>query len=371
MEIIIQQPQLHRLLSRVQAIVERKSTNPMLVNVLLVAEENELRVYGSDLEMAVVAKSAADVFSPGRTAVNAKVLSDIVRELPDAAVTLRLSEGQRLEIHAQNSRLIVVGMNPDEYPQLSGLGLAVEGRMQSRQLLEMLHRTLYAVSTEETTFNLNGVCFEPLVDGKTHLLRLAATDGHRLALATRPVDSFRMTQRVIAPRKGLSELRKLLDEEEHPEVRIDLKENYLLIETDSTKVAMRLIDGEFPDYNQVVPQQPGVKAMVKADDFIQALRRVSLLVTERSKCVRLDFFKNQLRIASGSSELGDAVEELEIVYDGEPISVGFNARYLMDTATNLGGDETLIVELHGLVGPGKFYLEADESCLAIVMPMRL
>lgn len=372
MNINIPKGQLSRVLSMVQNIVEKKTTMPILSNVLLSAADGQLKVSATDLEITAVARTPATVHGAGSTTVNAKVLSEIVRELPEADVTLKLLEGERLEISALSSKLKIVGVNAGEYPSLPGMAVEVRSRVSASQLLEMINRTIYAVSTDETRFNLNGVCFEPIGEKEGELLlRMVATDGHRLSMVTRPTSDLRFSERVIVPRKGLQELRKLLDEEVSAEVGLDVRDGFLVLETGEAKVSMRLIDGEFPDYNQVLPTTKGEVAAIPTAEFTQALRRVSLMVSDKGKCVKLDFSREHLRISSSSPELGEAREELPVTYAGEPLSVGFNARYLLDIAASIGEEPTLKVELNGELGPGKFFGEKDESCIAIVMPMRL
>lgn len=371
MNVTIQKSQLHRILTLVQNVVEKKTTMPILNNLLLTASNNQLRIAGSDLEISSVATSPADVIDPGRTTINAKIFSEIVRELPDGLVTLRVGDGERIEITTHNSRLTVVGNSAEEYPALPAMDVPVLSSFPGDDLLEMIQKTLYAVSTDESRYSLNGVCFQSIEEGGINLLRLAATDGHRLALATRPAPELSFPGRLIVPRKGLSELRKVLGEGEGTRVGLNLSEGFLVLETGECKISMRLIDGEFPDYNQVIPAGKGETAVVSTQHLVQALKRVSLLVTDKNKCVRLDFSEGRLSISSSSPELGEGLEELEIEYSGQPLNVGFNARYLLDIAAAYGEQQNLLIELHGQLGPGKFMGGDDASALSVVMPMRL
>jgi DNA polymerase-3 subunit beta len=198
-----------------------------------------------------------------------------------------------------------------------------------------------------------------------------ATDGHRLSMITRPVSDLDFEERVIVPRKGLSEVRKLISADEDVQVGMDIRDGFLLLETAAAKVSMRLIDGEFPDYNQVLPKQAGTVVTLNLEQFAQALRRVALMVSDKGKCVRLDFGQNSLRISSSSPELGEAVEELEVKYGGKGLSVGFNAKYILDILASMNESQAVHFELNGELGPGKIYAEGDESYIGIVMPMRL
>jgi DNA polymerase-3 subunit beta len=176
---------------------------------------------------------------------------------------------------------------------------------------------------------------------------------------------------VIVPRKGLAEIKKIIGDREDSEVGIEIAEGFLVVDVEGTRLSMRLIDGVFPDYHQVLPKQKGTLAFVNRQEFTQALRRMALLVTDKAKCVKLEVAASGLRISSSSPELGEATEEIACQYKGSPLSVGFNAKYLLDVASAQTSADQLCMELHGELGPGKFYPENDESCVAIVMPMRL
>ncbi|MBN8547685.1 MAG: DNA polymerase III subunit beta [Deltaproteobacteria bacterium] len=377
MDLTILKSELSKALFVTESIVEKRTTMPILSNVLLSAADGKLKISATDLEVTALATATAKVKSPGSTTVNAKVFSDIVRELPDAEVTLKLGEGERLEIISKGSRLKMIGVSAEEFPSLPGVSFEARSKISSKQLSEMVNKTVYAVSYDETRFNLNGVCFELVGESKgkgkkgERSLRFVATDGHRLAMITRPVADLDFEERVIVPRKGLSEIRKLITSDDDVQVGLDIRDGFLLLETAAAKVSMRLIDGEFPDYNQVLPKQPGVVVSLNISDFSQALRRVALMVTDKGKCVRLDFSQNSLRISSSSPELGEAVEELEVKYSGKPLSVGFNAKYILDITASLGEAQKINLELNGELGPGKFFADGDESYIGIVMPMRL
>jgi DNA polymerase-3 subunit beta len=183
--------------------------------------------------------------------------------------------------------------------------------------------------------------------------------------------SGKSSDHAIVPRKGLAEVRKLLEAEVSGEVGIDINEGFLVVESGTTKLVVRLIDGEYPDYGAVIPKTTGTRATVLSSNLTQALKRVALVVSDRNKGVRFDLNDSALRISSSSPELGEASEELEIDYKGAPLKVGFNARYLLDVLSTVGEPQSFVMEFFGETGPGKFFSETDESGLAIVMPLRL
>lgn len=373
MDILISKNDLNRALLITQSIVEKKTTMPILANVLLSAADKHLRISATDFEVTAVLGVNATVKSTGSTTVNAKVFGDVVRELPDGDVLLRLGKSERLEISARNSLFKMIGVSAEEYPSLPGIGTSPRGKISSRQFLEMINKTIYAVSQDDTRFNLSGVCFEMTTGAKKSqkALRMVATDGHRLSMITRPVEGLDFEGRIIVPRKGLNEIKKILDSDTDTPVGIGVSNGFFVLENGEATISIRLIDGEFPDYNQVIPKERGISATLPADILAQALRRASLMVTDKGKGVRMDFSPGILRISSSSPELGESSEELEIQYTGKQLSVGFNARYILDIASSIMEGQKINIELNGELGPGKFYSDGDESYFGVVMPMRL
>ena len=375
MELKITQTDLSKALSFVQSIVERKTTMPILANVLLSAEENgNLRLSATDLEITAVVEVPAEVTASGSTTVSAKVFHEVVRELPDNQVKLELSEGERIQVSSGSSKFSIVGVHAEEFPSLPGISIDPQVAIKGQQLLEMIQKTVYAVSHDETRFNLNGVCFEASEEkgkGGESLLRMVATDGHRLSLIQRPVEGIDFDGSPIVPTKGLIEVRKLLDEVQDQEVRVSISDGFFVVDTGKAKVSMRLIDGEFPDYNQVLPKKDGVAIALPVESFAKALKRASLMVTDKGKCIKLDFSTGKLRLSSSSPELGESTEELDLDYKGEHLSIGFNAKYLLDFTASISEEANLVMNLSGELGPAKLFQEQDESYFGIVMPMRL
>lgn len=371
MDISIKKEDLIKALYFSQNIVERRTTMPILSNFLLSASDGVLKVSASDLEITCLSTAPANVKSSGSITVNAKIISELVRELPEGTINIKVSSGNRLEVVAGKSKSKIVGVSAEEFPNLPGIFFEPESKVRASELLDMINKTLYAVSADETRYNLNGVCFE-CINGKSNsALRLVATDGHRLALVTRPVASAFLDKPVIVPKKGLSEIRKILDSEGERDIGVMFKDGFMIIQGASAKMSIRLIDGEFPDYNQVLPKTTGQKLIIRSGEFMQALKRVSLMVTDKGKCVRLDLTPDTAKISSSSPELGEASEELGVTFSGKNLSIGFNGRYVQDLLASINEDQDLTIELNGELGPGKFYPASDESYQAVIMPMRL
>jgi DNA polymerase-3 subunit beta len=234
----------------------------------------------------------------------------------------------------------------------------------------MIERTLYAASGDETRYNLNGVYVEYLADsGK---LRMVATDGHRLAYVDRALGAeFEGLERgVIIPRKGLTELKRLVDEEDADEIELGFEGNSSVARKGGVTLVMRLIEGEFPNYRQVIPRESGRVLTLDTVALAQSLRRVALLSAERSRAIKLEFAPGTLRLSSNNPDLGEAHEEVDVDFEGEPLSVAFNARYLMDALAVTRAKEVRLVLLDAL-SPAQLVPTDDPDALAVVMPMRL
>jgi len=234
----------------------------------------------------------------------------------------------------------------------------------------MIDRTMYAASADETRYNLNGVYLEVLEQEQK--LRMVATDGHRLAYADRSIgeEISRVESGVIIPRKGMGELKRLVDEEDADEVEIGFAGNSAVVTTPAVKLVMRLIEGEFPNYRQVLPKASKHRVTVPSDALAQVLRRVQLLAAEGGKGVRLQLGAGKLVISAKNPDVGEATEELDLDYAGEPVSIGFNARYLLDCLAVFRAKEVEIGLIDEL-SPVQIRPTDDSDALAVVMPMRI
>src|SRR6185503_3181623 len=235
-------------------------------------------------------------------------------------------------------------------------------------LREMIERTLFSVSTDETRYSLNGVFIE---QGEGSNVRMVATDGHRLAFEEKAIGSFGLPKGVILPRKGLAELKKLLESGEDGAVSLGFRENMGLVTKDKIELFMRLIDGDFPDYTKVIPKGNPYTVKIEHDELQQALRRVLILSSVRYKGIRMEFSEGKLSISANNPDLGEAVEEIEAEYKGKPISIGFNARYLIDVLGVLGGDGEIDIELKDELSPSVIRKAGVDNYLYVLMPMRL
>ncbi len=375
MELKIGSQDLARALGRSQGIVERKSTMPILSHVLLEARKgNELQISATDLDLSVSSTHTCEVAREGAVAVPAKHLYEIVRALPEQTVTLKRASNNYLEVKSGPSEFRIVGLPAEDFPALPRFEKLNFVDVDPKSLLDQIERTFFAASNDETRYNLNGVFFEP----QGAVLRLVATDGHRLTVSERPLaGDFALKKGVILPKKGLQELRKLLTEaaesgQEKPSSQLGFAENSAVFKRPGVILVMRLIEGLFPDYQQVIPK-PGEKIIkVGRQRFLETLRRVSLLSSDKSHAVKLELSAGTLRVLSQNPDLGDAREDVPVEYAGEPLKIGFNSRYLTDVVAALKADDVqleLADDLSPVVLKGAG--EADAGYTAVVMPMRI
>jgi len=378
MKLSIPKGELHKGLTRIQSIVEKRNSMPILVNVLLQAhaaadekkDDASLELAATDLEVGIRSTQPARVTKDGSLTVSAKKLYEIVRELPEEDIHLESTSNAYLELRCARARFKLAGTTAEEYPTLPSFQPEQTVPVHAAVLSSMIERTMYSASMDETRYNLNGVYLEVLPD--TGKIRMVATDGHRLAMVDRALgeESSALASGVIVPRKGLSELKRLVDEEDADEIELAFEGNSGLARKGGVTLVMRLIEGEFPNYQQVVPKKIERHITLPTDGFAQALRRVALLSSERSRAVRLEIGDHQMTISSNNPDVGDASEELDIDYAGEAVSIGFNARYLMDALTAIHAKEVRL-GLQDEVSPAQLVPTDDEDTLAVVMPMRI
>ncbi len=374
MKLSITKSEFLRGLGRIQSIVEKRNSMPILANVLIEApekgKETKLVLAATDLEVGIRSLHTANVSESGGLTVSAKKLFEIIRELPDETIELSATANSYLEIRCLRSRFTLAGTAPEEYPTLPEFSPEKTVPIPASVLSEMIDRTIYAASVDETRYNLNGVYVEVL--DEIGSIRLVATDGHRLACVDREIegDVTALTSGVIVPRKGLGELKRLVDENDDEDIELAFANNSGLARRGDVTLVMRLIEGEFPNYNQVIPKNLTRHLTLPTEPLVQAVRRVALLSSERSRAVKLELSDGQLVITSSNPDLGDAREELDIDYSGEPLAIGFNAKYLLD-AINAVQSKEVVFSFQDELSPSKLSPPGDEKTIAVVMPMRI
>jgi DNA polymerase-3 subunit beta len=375
MKATIERAKLLRCLSHVQSVVERRNTIPILSNVLIEASADGLvKVMATDLDLQVVESlDAASVETPGAITVSAHLLFDIARKLPDGSQVSLETADNRMTVKAGRSRFQLPTLPRDDFPGIVEGDLPTSFEIPAKTLAELIDRTRFAISTEETRYYLNGIFLHVSEEDKP-VLKAAATDGHRLARFTlpRPEGAVGMPD-VIVPRKAVAELRKLLEEALDGNVEVDLsasKIRFTLGGEGGVVLTSKLIDGTFPDYSRVIPT--GNDKLLKLDpkSFYEGVDRVATIATERTRAVKMALDGDKVTLSVTSPDNGTAAEEVPADYRSEPLEIGFNANYLKDILAQIDGDT---VELH-LADPGAPTLirQDDKSpALYVLMPMRV
>ncbi len=375
MKATIERATLLRCLSHVQSVVERRNTIPILSNVLIEAhEDGSVRVMATDLDLQVVeTMAAAKVDQPGAITVSAHLLFEIARKLAEGSQVSLVTNENRLEVKSQRSNFKLPTLPRDDFPVIVEGDLPTSFELPARMLAELIDRTRFAISTEETRYYLNGI-FLHVTDEDEPLLKAAATDGHRLARYTlpRPEGAAGMPD-VIVPRKAVGELRKLLDEALDSNVMIDLsasKIRFALGGEGGVVLTSKLIDGTFPDYSRVIPTANDKLLKVDPKLFYSGVDRVATIATEKTRAVKIGLDNDRVTLSVTSPDNGTASEEIAAEYRSEGLEIGFNANYLKDILGQIDSDT---VELHLADAGAPTLIRENESsrALYVLMPMRV
>jgi DNA polymerase-3 subunit beta len=387
MEFTIAKRDFVRGLARTQSIAERKSSMPILSNVLVGAEgASTIRLSATDLAVGVSGAYTADVKSSGSIALGARTLFDIVRALPEEPIHLAVSSTLSAELRCGRSRFRMVGMPGVDFPSLPDAGKVEFTTVPSALVLELVQKTSAAMSQDETRPHLAGALFEG--DGK--ILRMVTTDGHRLTKAERKIDGDGMLHfSMLVPLKGVSELKRLAEDTEGA-IQIGTDGIHAFFRSEGTEtqggakgspaseagwsgatlMSVKLVEAAFPPYEQVIPRGHDRVVIAPRPELMEALRRVSLVSQERSLGVKLALDAGKLVVSTENPEIGDASEELDVDYAGTPVTLGFNAKYLLD-ALSAVDDAEVRMELSKELDPGVLRNVSGDALLAVVMPMRI
>jgi DNA polymerase-3 subunit beta len=347
MEFTIEKELFVKALQKIQGIVEKRNTMPILSNVLIEAGEDTLTFTATDLEVGMKSTYSANVISKGRITLSAKKLYEIIRELPDQQIRLSTRDNNWVDISCGKAKFNIVGLSADEFPFFPKISENSFVSLKSAILSRMIEQTSYAICHDETKYNLNGILFKITQEDNQRILRLVATDGHRLCVAEQEIndaDIDTLDKGVIFPKKGIFELKKLCDEEE-------------------SDILLGFIDN-------IVPVGNNRQIIVKRDLFLHSLKRMAILSSEKFKGIKFEIENNTMEISSSNPELGEAREELEVVHEGEKITTRFNARYLIDVL-NILNEEEIQLLLRDEMSPAILKPASSNEFLSVIMPMRL
>ena len=366
-----------RALAMVQTIVERRSTIPILSNALIQTVKENVVLTATDLETAIQAHVPARIAVEGEVSLSARKLFEIVRELPDSPIHLSTRENNWVTLTCEKSVFNIAGIDPQEFPPLPKFRDEDFRPFPTSEITEMIEKTVYAASLEESRYNLNGVFFKGIKINDQPGIRMVATDGHRLALIEKAgLDFSNLEKGIIIPRKGLLEIRRLIgdgspkEEEREDLVYLTLSENNFVAKRGGTIVLTRLIEGEFPDYESVIPTDNDKNIKLSRERFMACLKRISTMVSDKGEGVVFEIRRGSMAVSSSSHDFGDAREDLDIDYTGEDLIIGFNARYFIDALAAVG-TEDVVFELKDNATAGILRPIGTEGHLALVMPMKL
>ena len=372
MKVSIEQSELLKAMGRVQSIVERRTTIPILSNVLIEAKDDFLYLRTTDLDIEVLDKVEANIEIEGALTVGANTLYEIVRKLPDGSTVEFLNEASssQLEIVASRSKFFLATLPKEDFPIMASEEYDFEFSIKAKIIKRLFDKSKFAMSSEETRYYLNGVYLHSCLDNDKQILRAVATDGHRLAQID--IENPGLQDKfsgIIVPKKTVSELRMVLDND-NEEIYISVSNNKIRFSNNSLTLTSKIVDGTFPDYKRVIPVDNEKKLKVSASEFSEAVDRVSTVSSERSRAVKLSLTSGKLHLSVNSPENGKAEDVMIVDYDNDDLEIGFNARYLQELTSQVDGK---IVEFSfkSSGDPALMKDIDDEGALYVVMPMRV
>ena len=372
MKVSIERATLLKAVSQAQSVVERRNTIPILANVLIEAEGNTVTFRATDLDIEVLDKAPAQVERAGATTVSAVTLHEIVRKLPDGALVQLSEDGGagRLTVTAGRSNFNLATLPKEDFPVMASSEYATNFTAKAEVLRKLFDKSKFAISTEETRYYLNGVYMHIADSEEGRMLRCVATDGHRLARIDAPLpDGAEGMPGVIVPRKTVGELRKLLDEDDM-EIEVSVSETKVRFATPNITLTSKVIDGTFPDYSRVIPSGNTRRLEVDASEFAKAVDRVATVSSERSRAVKLQIDEDRLVLSVNAPDSGAAEEELAVAYGDEPLEIGFNAKYLLEIASQVDRENAVFM-FNSSGDPTLMREGSDTSAVYVVMPMRV
>jgi DNA polymerase-3 subunit beta len=362
-------------LNLMQSVAGRKTTLPILSHILIEGEKNSIYLTGTDLETGIRQELTATIQQGGKASISAKKLYEIVRELPEEMIHIKKKENHWITLQCGKSIFNLAGLDPEEFPSLPTYQDGYFSKVSTHLMKEMIEKTVFAASNEESRYHLNGVLFSQSQQGTKVVLRMVATDGHRLSLIDRENQPIRGIEKgIIIPKKGVLEIKKIMgDQDGEEEIESYFDQTHGFFKMGKSLMVIRLIDGEFPEYDQVIPKGNDKKIVMQKERIYGCLRRVSTMASERVEGIKLSLKRNSIELNSYHQDFGDAKEEVEVSYEGPPIEIGFNARFLMEALNVMDMDEVMM-ELKDEGSPGILKpLSTTESSnqICIIMPMRI
>jgi DNA polymerase-3 subunit beta len=362
-------------LQRVQGVVEKRNTMPILSNILLEAKQEGAEIVATDLEIGMRGLYKASVLQTGGVTVSARKLYEIIKELPEGEIELTSGDNNWTTIQAGKSQFKVVGLPSSDYPALPAIDREGLTPLAGAGLLELIRKTHFAAGDNDARYILNGLLVTLTTTEKKTTLRLVGTDGHRLAVAEQEVGKPGSKEapreiKAIIPKKAAQEMRRLLEEGGDGEPLIGFTKNLMIFRKSGLLLTSRLMEGNYPNYQQVVPKESNKRITLKRSDLESALRRVSVLARDKANAVKLSFSPGQLTLFSSNPDYGEATEELAAKYEGDPLNTGFNARYLLDVFGVMDG-ETVSLQMDTPLSPCLIQEPESPGFKCVVMPIKI
>ncbi|AFX98966.1 DNA polymerase III, beta subunit [Candidatus Endolissoclinum faulkneri L2] len=373
MKITIDRSSFLKPMAHIQSVVERRNTIPILANVLLQAKAGRLSMTATDMDMDLVNSTVCIVDQPGSITVSAFTLYDIIRKLPNGSeVKLNMDKDSvSLSISAGRSKFLLPTLKADEFPSLPNDQITINFMLSAVNAKSLIDRTRFAISTEESRYYLNGMYLHETQVNNISVLRAVTTDGHRLALMEIPLpESASGIPPVIVPRKAIIEIRKLIDESEGS-VHVAFSKNKLRFNFVDTAITTKLIDGNFPDYERVIPTSNDKIMRLECRSLKKAVERIAIISTAKSRSVKLEINKGNLILSAKNPDNAWATEDMNVDYDSDPIEIGFNSRYLLEIANQFNDSATVLFHIADKTSPAIVTNEKNDGALYVIMPMRI
>ena len=373
MEITVSRQELLKELSATQSVVERKTTIPILSNFLIEADEEKLQITATDLDQAIRTSAPAKVKKAGSCTIPARKLYDYIKLLPEGEISIKLLENHWVQIRSGRSNTKMVGMARANYPAVPEFPSTDVVSLSTIALKTLVARTIFAISTEESRYTLNGA----LLILKAESMAMVATDGHRLAYVEKPgevLEGISGEKRVLIPRKALQELQQLLSSTEEEKLEFADDEHMLFFRVGYRTLSSRKLSGQFPNFEAVMPRDNTKFAIVRSSELSSAIQRVAQFADERSGAIRMRLESNELKITSSSTESGESEDTIDTPYNSDPIAVGFNSGYILEFLKALGNEGEVRLEFKDSQSAGQMRPEDPEAEFKyryVLMPMRI
>lgn len=371
MKFLVNKPIIYKALSHLQSIVNKKNTLPILSNILIEADTELLTLSSTDMDISIKETIKCNIIESGSTTLNAQIIFDIIKKLPDTSeIEFISNDGKILTIRSNVSKFSLSCLPKDEYPIIETKSNGQKFRVKSQIIYNLIDKTKFAISNEETRYFLNGLYFNISAKDNSSVLTFVGTDGHRLATSSFLNNNIKNElPGVIIPKKTINELSKLLSDNSD-DIEIDISSNKIIFFIDNLVLISKLIDGNFPDYTKVIPKNNNNHLTVKRINLLAAVDRVSTIANEKSPAIKFKLYNNLINLSTINNENSTATEDIEVNYVGDEIEIGFNSKYIMDILDNLEGDE-IKISFNDNTTPIIAQEQYSSDTIYVLMPMRV